>query len=252
MASWKGSISFGLIYIPISLQNATSEESIGFNLLHKECNHRIHYKKVCEHCVEEVKQSDIVKGYQYEDGKYVIFEENDFDRIKTKKDKTINITQFVDLNDIDTIFYNKTYYVVPNGGEKAFELLKRAMSESNKVGIAKAVLGTKESLVALRISGDKMLLSKLFFLNEIRSVQYPYISMELNEGEVNLAKQLINNMTSEFHPEIYHDEYMEKLKSAIEEKIEGKEITKIEDLPDKNIINLMEALKESVRQTDRA
>ncbi|XMB85213.1 Ku protein [Mycoplasmatota bacterium WC44] len=248
--SWKGSISFGLIYIPISLQVATSEEKIGFNMLHKECKHRIHYKKVCEHCVEEIKHDDIVKGYQYEDGKYVIFDDDDFEKIKTVKDKSINITQFVNLDEIDTIFYDKTYYVIPSGGERAFELLKRAMNESNKVGIAKTVLGTKESLVALRMSGEKMVLNKMFFLSEIRSVQYPVYNADVNQAEVDLAKQLIENMSTKFQPEIYHDEYLEKLKVAIEQKIEGQEITIKEDVSENNIVNLMEALQESIRNSE--
>lgn len=248
--SWKGSISFGLIYIPISLQVATSEEKISFNMLHKDCKHRIHYKKVCEHCLEEVKQSETVKGYQYEDGKYVMFSDDDFERIKTQRDKSINIAQFVDSNEIDSIFYDKTYYVVPTGGERAFELLKRAMSKTNKVGIAKTVLGTKESLVALRMSGDRMLLNKMFFTNEIRSIQYPFTNIDVEQGEVDLAKQLIHNMTSEFRPEIYHDEYNERLKLAIEQKIEGQEIAVAKDIKEDNIINLMEALQESVRQSE--
>ncbi|QVK19874.1 Ku protein [Mycoplasmatota bacterium] len=248
--SWKGSISFGLIFIPISLQIATSEEKIGFNMLHKDCKHRIHYKKVCEHCLEEVKQNEIVKGYQYEEDKYVVFNEQDFEKIKTPKDKSINIEQFVNLDEIDTIFYDKTYYVVPTGGERAFELLKRALIETKKVGIAKTVLGTKESLVALRMSGDKLVLNKMFFLSEIRSVQYPILNIEVNQAEVNLAKQLIENMTSRFQPEIYRDEYIEKIKKAVKQKIEGRKITVTEELPDNNIINLMEALQESVRKTE--
>lgn len=249
--SWKGSISFGLIYIPISLYVATSEDKIGFNMLHKECKHRIKYKKVCEFCDKEVKQSDIIKGYKYDEGKYVIFSESDFEKIKSTKEKTISIVQFVDLKEIDTILYDKAYYVVPDGGEKAFELLKKAMKESNKVGIAKVVLGSKENLIALRISGNNMLLNTLHFVDEVRAVQVAVPNVEVSEAEVNLAKQLIENMTSEFKPEVYHDEYKDKLKTAIEQKIHGEDITVPKEFPTGNIVNLMEALQESLRVTER-
>lgn len=244
--SWKGSISFGLIYIPINLYIATREESIGFNMLHKNCHTRIRYKKVCEFCDEEVKSGDIVKGYNYEADKYVIFESDDFEKIKSTKDKSINILQFVDINEIDPVFYEKAYYIVPNGGERAFELLKQALIETNKVGIAKVVFGTKETLVALRVNHDNMILNKLFFANEIKSVQVPYVNIDVNPQEVDLAKMLIKQMTSAFNPDIYHDEYQEKLKLAIEQKIQGEEIIIPNEIAENNIINLMDALKESI------
>jgi DNA end-binding protein Ku len=247
--SWKGSISFGLIYIPINLQIATKEANIGFNMLHKECGQRIKYKKVCEFCGEEVKTDDIVKGYNYESDKYVIFEEPDFDKLKSEKDKSIQIVQFVDASEIDPVLYEKAYYVVPTGGEKAFELLKRAMSETNKVGIAKVVLGTKESLVALRMSQDKLMLNTLYFVNEVRSVEYPYVKVDVSQPEVDLAKQLIANLSSTFKPEQFHDEYQERLKEAIEQKIAGEEISVVKDEPENNIINLMDALQKSIETT---
>jgi DNA end-binding protein Ku len=248
--SWKGSISFGLVYIPIHLYVAADENNVSFNQLHDKCKHRINYKKVCPICNEEVKQENIVKGYNYEDDKYVIFNEDDFEKIKTAKDKSINIIQFVNLSEIDTIFYEKSYYVVPDGGEKAFELLKKAMSETNKVGVAKAVLGTKESLIALRMSGNNMILNTMFFIDEIKNVQTPYMNIELNQSEIDLAKQLISNMTSAFKPEQFHDDYIEKLKSAITQKIEGNEITETQE-PQTNVINLMDALQASLKATDR-
>lgn len=248
--SWKGSISFGLIYIPVSLYVATHEEHISFNMLHKECLTRIKYKKICEYCDEEVKGADIVKGYNYEEDKYVLFGNDDFEKIKSPKDKSINIEQFVDLAEIDTVFYNKSYYVVPNGGERAFELLKQALIETNKVGIAKVVFGSKENLVALRVSGEKLILNTLYFLNEIKALEMPYKNIETNPQEVSLAKQLILNMSQPFQPEKFHDEYQEKLKQAIEQKIDGKEIAQPKENEENNIINLMDALQESLKGTE--
>jgi len=248
--SWKGSISFGLIYIPVSLYIATREESISFNMLHKDCHTRIHYKKVCDYCDVEIKSGDIVKGFNYEDDKYVVFSGDDFEKIKTPKDKSINILQFVDIKEIDPVFYEKAYYIVPNGGEKAFELLKQALTETNKVGIAKVVFGTKENLVALRVAHDKMLLNTLYFINEIKSVQVPYINVDLNQAEVDLAKQLIMQMSTPFSVEKFHDEYQEKLKLAIEQKIQGEEISIPKEKEANNIINLMDALQESLKRTE--
>ncbi|HEY8365446.1 MAG TPA: Ku protein [Haloplasmataceae bacterium] len=246
--SWKGSISFGLIYIPVSLYSATQEKNISFNMLHKDCLTRIRYKKVCEYCDTEVSSNDIVKGYNYEDNKYVIFTNEDLEKIKTPKDKSINILQFVDILEIDPIFFAKSYYVIPNGGEKAFVLLKQALKETNKVGIAKMVLGTKENLVALRVIHDKMIVNTMYFKDEIKQMEDLFFNVDLNQAEVDLAKQLIGQMTKKFQPEIFHDEYQEKLQKAIEQKIQGAEfsVPKDENLP--NIINLMDALKASLNE----
>jgi DNA end-binding protein Ku len=249
-ASWKGSISFGLIYIPISLYTAAAEDTIHFNQLHKKCGQRINQKKVCPICKEEVKSEDIVKGYQYEDGKYVVFVDDDFERIKTPKEKSITIEQFVDLEEIDPVYYEKSYYVVPEGGERAYQLLLRALKESNKVGIAKVVLGTKESLVALRPNekGSSLLLNTMFFESEIKAVQIQFTPSELDQTEVDLAKQLIGNMTSKFEPEKFHNEYNDKLKGAIEAKINNQQVSEPQEKPS-NVIDLMDALKKSLNQT---
>jgi DNA end-binding protein Ku len=245
--SWKGSIAFGLIYIPVNLYIATKASNISFNQLHKPCLNRIRYKKMCEFCEVEVKNDEIVKGYNYDKNKYVVFTNDDFEKIKTPKDKSINITQFVDLVEIDPVFYEKTYNIVPTGGEKAFALLKQALADTNKVGIAKVVFGTKENLVALRVASDKLLLNTMYFIDEIKAVEVPQVKYDLKQEEVDLAKQLIMNLSKPFLPEKYYDEYQEKLKKAIEQKILGEEISIPEEAPEHNIINLMDALQESLR-----
>ena len=168
--SYKGSISFGLVYIPVTLHNSIKQNDIGFNMIDKKTKSRVRYKKTCEECDgREVKQEDIVKGFEYEDGKYVIFEEKDFEKIKTKKDKNITIEQFVEVAEVDPIYYDKPYYVVPTGAEKAYAVLLAAMEQSGKAAIAKTVLGTKETLVMIRAKDGQMHLNTLFFADEVVS-----------------------------------------------------------------------------------
>ncbi|MGI6701865.1 MAG: Ku protein [Christensenellales bacterium] len=245
MANWKGSISFGLIYIPISLQIAAQEERVSFNQLHKDTLKRIRYLKTCEGC-KDVRQSDIVKGYEYEKDKYVIFSDEDFEKLKTEKNKSIMIEQFVNLSEIDPIYYERAYYVIPQGAEKAFELLKKAMSEENKVGIAKAVFGEKENLVALRVINKEMVLNTLFFHYEIKKSQAKEININLDDKELKLAKQIIGSMTAPFEPEKYTDSYRERLLQAIDMKIKGEEIVKTEDKKLNIAIDLMDALTRSL------
>ncbi|HEY8436180.1 MAG TPA: Ku protein [Haloplasmataceae bacterium] len=248
--SWKGSISFGLIYIPIQLIMATREQQIPFNQLHKKCQERIQYKKICSYCGEEVKSDEIIKGYEYEKGEYVIFTDEDFERLKSEKDKTIQIEQFVQLEEIDPVYYEKAYYVEPTGGEKAFFLLLKAMEETNKVGLAKVVFGKKEHLVALRIDKGTMYLYKLYFHNEIIPYKGYDFRFTLEGPEVELAKQLIQNLTRPFDPERFYDSYYERLKDAIEHKIQGKSVPQVKDEPDTQIMNLMEALRQSIRSSE--
>jgi len=246
--SHKGAISFGLVHIPVSLYTAIGDNSIGFNLLHKSCGQRIRYKKTCPACnIENVKQEDIVKGFEYEEGKYVIMTDDDFEKIKSPKDKTIHIIQFAKLNEIDPIFFEKSYYAVPDaGGDKAFELLRTVMLSENMVAIAKSVMGTKENLLTIRPTNDGLIVEIMYYLEEIKPIPKSYTKPQLNETEINMAKMLVNSMAKEFKPEEYRDEYQEKVKNALKQKIEGKEI--IEEAPARtgNVIDLMEALQKSI------
>ncbi|HHU56524.1 MAG TPA: Ku protein [Acholeplasmataceae bacterium] len=248
--SYKGAISFGLIYIPISLYNAVRSNTISFNLIDKETMSRIHYLKTCANCEGKVVDNkDIVKGYEYEENKYVIFDNEDFEKLKSKRDKTIVIEQFVNLSDIDPVYYNKPYYVVPEkGAEKAYDLLKKAMERSKKVGIAKAVLGSKESLIAIRVKNDIMYLYTMNFHEEITDPPYIAPKLKTNKKELELATALINSMKRSFNPEEYVDEYRRKIIKAIEAKIAGQEIVVKEDEDINPAIDLMVALEKSLEQ----
>lgn len=247
--SYKGSINFGLVYIPITLFSSVKQNDIGFNMLDKKTMSRVKYKKTCVDCDNrEVKNQDIVKGYQYEKDKYVIFTQKDFEKIKTQKDKNITILQFVDLKEIDPIYFDKAYYVKPTGGEKAFFVLLQAMQKQNKAGIAKTVLGTKESLILLRAHNGQMLVNTLYFFDEVLSP--PQIKQEkVQKKEIDLATTLIDQMTKKFEPQKFKDEYNQKIKKAIKAKIKGNEIVKtsVEEEPAK-IINLMDALQKSLKK----
>lgn len=245
--SYKGSISFGLVYIPITLHNTVRNNDISFNLLDKKTLSKVKYKKTCVDCGDrEVKQEDIVKGYEYEEGRYVVFQEDDFEKIKSPKDKNITIEQFVNINEIDPIYFDKPYYVAPTGAERAFALLLKAMEEEGKVGIAKTVLGTKETLIAIRAKKGEMLLNTLFFDEEIQKNPSKDIKEELNPQELSLAKSIILNMTKPFEIEKFRDEYTEKIQQAIVDKIAGKEIVAHKTEGGNQVVNLMEALKGSL------
>ena len=249
MAAYKGAISFGLVYIPISMNLSVKENDIGFNMIDKKTMSRIKYKKTCLDCENrEVKNDDIVKGFQYEKDKYVIFTDEDFEKLKTPKDKGIVIEQFVNLSEVDPVYYDKCYYVSPIGAEKAFTLLLQAMEKQKKAGIARTVIGTKETLILLRAYNGTMLVNTLYFHDEIQSVPTVKKS-KVEKKELDLAISLINQMTESFKPEKFKDEYNEKVKKAIQSKIDGNEIveSKVKKEPAK-IINLMEALQKSLNE----
>lgn len=251
--SYKGAISFGLVNIPIILQQSIKQNDISFNMLDKKTMSKIKYKKTCVDCNNrEVKNEDIVKGFQYEKDKYVIFEEEDFEKIKSEKDKNITIDTFVNLKDVDPIFIDKTYYVEPNGSDKAFNLLLLSMEKLKKAGIAKTVLGIKDTLILLWIKNGKMLLSTLFYYEEIKNAPN-YKKEKITSKEIELATSLINNMQGKFEPQKYKDDYNTKIQKAIKQKISGKQIITSETKPkQQKVINLMEALKQSLKTSEKS
>lgn len=251
--SHKGAISFGLVYIPVALYTATQDNDIHFNQLHKADHSRIRYKKTCAHCGKEIASQDIIKGFEYDKDKYVVVTDEDFEKIKTEKDKTIQILHFADLNSINPIYYEKTYHTAPEaGGEKAFELLRAAMKEENKVAIGKTVMGNKETLLVIIPTDDNILIDTMFFEDEIKEIPKSYTKPTPNEGELAMAKTLIESMIRPFDPSLYKDEYQERLRDLIETKIAGKEIVAAKKEETSNVIDLMDALKKSIEQNQTA
>lgn len=240
-------ISFGLVAIPISMYTATQDNDIHFNQLHKEDTSRIRYKKTCGNCGKEVTDRDIVKGYEYDKNHYVVVTDDDLEKIKTEKDRTIQILHFAQLNQISPIYYEKTYQAIPElGGEKAFELLRQALFSEQKIAIGKTVIGSKESLLAIIPREDSILIAKMFYADDIKAIEKPYNKPEISSEELIMAQTLINSMNTPFDPAAYQDEYQVKLRELLELKIQGKEIVVPATETSNNVINLMDALKASV------
>lgn len=244
----KSAISVGLLYIPVGLYKTTRDISISFNQLCKDSHERIKYKKYCPSCDKEItSNNDIVKGYEYEKGHYVTFTPNELERIKSKKDKTIHVEHFAKMSDIDTILFDKNYYLVPEpGAEKAYELLRKSLLAKKEVAVAKTVIGTKEELMVVYPSKECLIAKILFYQEEIQEMPKSQIKVEVSAQEFEMAKMLIDSMTQKFDISAYHDEYQQRLKEAIQTKIDGNEIVAQDTSRPNNIINLMEALQKSV------
>lgn len=252
MISRKSVITFGMVAIPIAMYTATQDNDIRFNQLHKEDNSRIRYKKTCGHCGKEIKSEDIVKGYEYDEGKYVVITDEEIEKIKTEKEKSIQILHFAQLNQISPVYYNKTYQAIPEpGGEKAFELLRSALMSEQKIAIGKAVMGTKDTLMAIIPREDGMIIATMFYADDIKELQKPYSKPNVSEEESKMAKLLINSMDTPFDPAKYKDEYQEKLRMLIESKISGKEVVAEKTDGPGKVIDLMEALKASVEKAKK-
>ncbi len=249
MVARKSVITFGMVAIPIAMYTATQDNDIHFNQLHKEDNSRVRYKKTCAHCGKEIKTEDIVKGFEYDDEKYVVVTDSEIEKIKTEKEKSIQILHFAQLNQISPVYYDKTYQAAPEvGGEKAFELLRSALMAEQKIAIGKAVMGTKDTLMAIIPREEGILISTMFYADDIKELQKPYAKPAVVEQELSMAKMLINSMDTPFDPEKYKDEYQIKLKALIETKISGKEVVAPESENEGKVIDLMEALRASVEK----
>jgi DNA end-binding protein Ku len=231
---WSGAISFGLIYIPVRLYSASESQGLDFNMLRRGDNCRIRFVRVCRETGEEVPYEDIVKGYEFSKGKYVILEDEDFARANVKKTKTIEIINFVNADEIDTKFIEKPYYLEPDpAAKKVYALLRESLKQSNKVGVARFVLRTREHIAILKAEDEVIVLNQLRFASEIRKpddLDLPE-NENLNERELEMAVKLVDQLTEPWQPEQYKDTYTEDLLRIIQEKIEGKEAEPVEEEP---------------------
>ncbi|HEX2068932.1 MAG TPA: Ku protein [Actinomycetota bacterium] len=251
---WKGAISFGLVSIPIRLYPATEEKTLRFNQLHDKDHGRIKYQRVCSICGEEVPFEHIVKGYEYEKGKYVVLEDEDFEAVPVQTSRAIDIVQFVALEEIDPIYFQKSYYLVPEEtGIKAYNLLREAMSEDGRVAVAKVAIREKEHLAALRFKDNVFVLETMYWPDEIRAADFEELDQDVDvrPQEVQMARSLIENLTEEFKPQEFRDEYREALLGVVEKKVAGEEIEAVPEPETTRVVDLMDALKASVDATKK-
>ena len=255
-AIWKGSISFGLVNIPIALYPATRREELKFRLLRKGDLSPVNYKRVAEKDGKEVPWDQIVKGYEYEKGKYVVLKDEDFERVDLEATQTVDIQDFVDQDEIDPMFFYKPYYLEPQkGGDKAYALLRDALKDTNKVGVAKVVIKTRQYLAGVKPEDGALVLELMHFADELADPEQLHVPKKLEVGkrEMNMAKSLIGSMTSKWEPEKYKDDYRKALMDVIEEKVEagGKEIEEKPKKPPKptKVIDLVSVLQKSLEQT---
>ncbi|UUI41198.1 Ku protein [Oceanobacillus oncorhynchi] len=251
---WKGTINFGLVNIPVKMHAATENKDIKLRQLHKKCKTPIKYEKTCPNCGdEEVKSEDIVKAYEYASNKFVVLDDEELEALKKEQeDKAVEIVDFVQLEEIDPIYFEKSYYLSPNeGGSKAYALLREALTDTGKIGIAKMMIRSKEQLAVIRVYKDAIVVETIHYPDEVRDVgEVPNVPSQESVGkkELDTAKMLIEQLTTEFEPEKYKDDYRTALMELIEAKKNNKEIEiggETKTKPD-NVVNLMDALQESL------
>lgn len=254
---WKGSISFGLVNIPVKLHSATENKDIKLRQLHKECNTPISYKKVCEGCSKEVKDEDIVKAYEYAKNKFVVLDDEELENLrKENEDKAVEIVDFVKLEEIDPIYFEKSYFLSPDAtGAKAYALLRKTLEESGKIGVAKITIRSKEQLAVVRVYKDALVMETIHFPDEVRSVSdvpnIPSIDAVVQK-ELDTALLLVEQLTTVFDPTKYNDDYRTALMELIEEKKANSTVTASDTrpLPD-NVTDLMSALQASLDKTKK-
>jgi DNA end-binding protein Ku len=252
---WKGSISFGLVNIPIKLHAATEDKDVKLRTLHKKCHSPIKYEKVCPVCEQEVKNEEIVKAYEYAKGKFVVLDQEDLENLrKENEDKAVEIIDFVKMEQIDPIYFDRSYYMSPSeSGGKAYSLLRKALEESQKVGLAKIIIRSKEQLAVIRVFENTLVMETIHYPDEVRRVaDVPNVPTDnkVTKKELDTAILLIDQLTSEFEPEKYTDEYRTALLELIESKRTGKETVtpQVKDIGT-NVTDLMAALQASIDRT---
>ena len=254
---WKGAISFGLLNVPVKMGSATQKENISFRQLHKACNTPVNQKRFCSKCNKEVAYEDIVKGFEYEPGKFVLVTNDELDALPIKSAKYMDIVDFIHIGEVDPVYFDKTYYLWPEkGGEKAYLILREAMRQTGRVAVAKVTLREKEHLCLIRLIGDTISVAMMYFQDEIRDTAELGIAqlsdaVKVRPEEMDMAIQLVQNLTAEFQPEKYHDAYREELLKLIRAKVEGKQVVEPESVeaPAGNVVDLMERLRQSVEAT---
>jgi len=256
-AIWSGTVSFGLVSVPVKLYPATEQKDIAFHQFKEGTDQRIRYKRVAENSGREVDYEDIVKGYEVDKGEYVIVTPEELESVAPEKTRSIEIEAFVDLAEIDPVYYEKTYFLAPGsdaGAQRAYALLLKAMEGEGKVAIGRFVMRTKEYLAAIRPMEDALVLETMFFPDEVRAldeVEGVPVRARTNEGQLKMARQLIGSMAVAWDPSQYHDEYRERVLKLIRDKAKGKEVVLPKAAEPAKVADLMEALRQSIEATKK-
>jgi DNA end-binding protein Ku len=253
-AIWKGALTFGLVNIPVRLQSAVRSNDIRFRMLHEDDLSPVKYQRICEKEGKPIPWGEIVKGYEYTKGRYVVLDDDDFRKAALESSKQIEVLDFVAEEEVDPRYFDTPYYLVPEkGGERAYALLREAIRATGTIGIGKVTIRTKQHLAGVKVVGDALVLDLMRFNHELvetEEISFPEAD-EVRPKELTMAKQLIQNFTSEFEPEKYTDEYRENLMEIIQGKLKGKKVEFAEpDAPDATgVIDLMSRLQESLKQS---
>jgi DNA end-binding protein Ku len=248
---WSGSISFSLVNIPVKLYSATAGEKVSFDQLHAKDLSPIRYARVCRRDGEEVPYNQIVKGFEYAKDSYVVMEDEDFEKANARKTSAIEITNFVKETEIDSIYFEKPYYLAPGGGaDKSYTLFREALKKAQKVAVAKYVLRSQEKLAVLKPEGDIIVLNQMRFHDDLRDYHELEVpEVKVDKQEIDLALTLIDRLSRPFDAEAYHDTYRNELLAIIQDKVEGKVPAKKGEAPHPTEVkDLMSALRDSLRQ----
>ncbi len=251
---WKGYLTFGLISIPIRLFAAARSEKISFNQLHKECHTRIKQQLYCPHCEETVSRSDVVKGYEYAKDSYVLVEDEEIKKLAPESAETMEILEFVKLDEVDPLHFDNSYFAVPEGpGRKPYQLLVRTMEESGYAAMAKIAMHQREYTVVVRPRQHGLTLHTMYYPSDIREVEGygTQTDVEVNKQEIELASKLVESLAGKFEPDKYHDEYQKRLRKLVEAKQEGEQVSVEEPKRMAPIIDMMEALQKSLEHTPK-
>ena len=249
---WSGTISVGLVSVPVRMFSATESKELRFHFLDKKDLQPIGYEKVRRDTGKPVDPDDIVRGFEVQKGQYVTLEEDDLDRLDIELTKTIDILDFVDLDEIDPIYFRKAYYLAPqDGAEKPYRLLVRALDETGKVGIAKVVIRNKQHLAALRAWDGTLVLETMYYADEVRQPEQVDGKVRLQKPEVEMAKSLVENLSEPFKPEKYDDTYRKELLGLLRAKAKGKPLPEPEAEEEAEVVDLLAALRESVERTQK-
>jgi DNA end-binding protein Ku len=254
---WNGSLNFGLVNIPIGLAVAQQRKDTAFRTLHRECGTPIKQKRYCPFHERDVEAEELVKGWEFAKGQFVIVEDEDLESVAVQRSQAIDILRFVPVSEVDPIYFDRTYYLAPASAaaqKRPYVLLLRAMQEAEMGAVGKFVLWGKENLCLIRPLGESLALETLFFAEDIRSraeIDEAVEDVDVKEPELAMARQLVESLVGEFDPEEYENEYRNDLRAMLEAKLEGKEIARPEPAPKAPVVDLMEALKQSVAQAQK-